>query len=266
MLVFCLFTIWGQVAWLLAYFSDNPVWDSLFVLMLLLVGGVLFCVLIRLFSQIFVKKSQPTPGWLTTLAQSQAQRLSIPVPQVHILRAAGLNAFAMDDLTRHGHVLVHQQALSSLTQEEIEAVLAHEMSHIANGDAGILSFMQGVMLPVTLPLALLISVAYCVVSGFSQFKKNLLTTNSFLSLICFPFTSVVLLLFSRQWEYQADAGASQLVGKERYLQALRCLHGSFFQPPNLLGAMNSVPKNAQDGGLTHPSLARRINALQEIGS
>ena len=266
MLVFCLFTIWVQIAWLSVYFGNRPVRDSLFVLTVLLAGGLIFCLFIRFFSQNFVKTAQAAPDWLMVLVQSQAQKLSIPVPQIHILNTAGLNAFAMDDLTRHGHVLFHQQVLSALTQEEVEAVLAHEMCHVSNGHAGILSFMQGVMLAITLPLALMFSVVYCFVSGFSEFKTNLLTTNSFLSLICFPFTSVVLLLFSRQWEYQADAGASQLVGKERYLQALRCLHGSLFQHPNLLGAMNSASKNTQAGGLTHPSLARRINALQEIGS
>jgi len=258
--------MWAQIAWLLAYFSDIPIQGSLFAFMPLLAGGFVFCVFIRFYCPVIFKKSPSAPGWLMTLANSQAQRLALPVPQIHILRTAGLNAFALDDLTRHGHVLLHQQVLNSLTQEEIEAVLAHEMCHIANGHAGILSFMQGVMLPITLPLALLIILAYCLVSGFRRFKTNLLTANSFLSLICFPFTSIVLLLFSRQWEYQADASASQLVGKEQYLQALRCLHGSFFQHPNLLGAMNGVTKNMQDGGMTHPSLAQRINALREIGS
>ena len=266
MLVFCLFTMWAQIAWLLIYFSDSPGVTSLVAVFILLTGGLLFCLFIHFFYPIMFEKSQSTPDWLISMAQSLARQLTVPVPQVHILRATGLNAFAMDDLTRHGHVLFHYEVLGSLTHEEVEAVLAHEMCHVAKGHAGVLSFMQGVMLPVTLPLALLISLTSCFVSGFSRFKKSILLANSFLSLVCFPFTSVVLFMFSRSWEYQADAGAAQLVGKQQYLQALKCLHGSFFQHPNLLGPLNSAAKNAQDGGLTHPSLARRINALQEIDS
>jgi heat shock protein HtpX len=162
--------------------------------------------------------------------------------------------------------------LTSLTHDEVEAILAHEICHIEKGHAGILTFMQGVMLPITLPLALMINSMFSRFFGSSSFKTKLLRTNSLLSFICFPLTSIVLLLFSRYWEYEADACASSLVGKEQYLQALRCLHGSFFQHANLPGAFNSIANSArvktqsQGGGLSHPSLAQRINALQEIGS
>ncbi|MGD8926630.1 MAG: M48 family metalloprotease, partial [Thioalkalispiraceae bacterium] len=77
------------------------------------------------------------------------------------------------------------------------------------------------------------------------------------------------------WEYQADSCAASLVGKQQYLQTLRCLHGSFFQHPNLLNQIGKAPikvatktqvqPKSQEGGFTHPSLAQRINALQEIG-
>ena len=267
-LVLLLLTIWSQLAWLLGLFSADPINDSLLAVGVLLTGGVLFCLLIRFTSLFVSSKRFSAPTWLTSMAQHQAQRLKISEPEIHILHSDGLNAFAIDNLTRQGHVMLHQQILGSLTQDEIEAILAHEMCHIEKGHAGLLTFMQGVMLPISLPLSLLISIVVSFVNGFDRFKSNLLQTNSFLSFALFPITSLILLLVSRGWEYQADACASSLVGKNQYLQALRCLHGSFFQHPNFLAGINNKPGKAktQDGGITHPSLAQRINALQEGGS
>ena len=221
-LVLCLTTIWAQTAWLLGLFSNNPISDSLVVVMVLISGGLLFCLLIRFFSQFFTNKNLVIPSWLKAMTQHLATKLDMPEAKVHILSTTGLNAFAIDNLTRHGHVLLHQQVLTSLTHDEVEAILAHEICHIEKGHAGILTFMQGVMLPITLPLALLINSMFSRFFGSSSFKTKLLRTNSLLSFICFPLTSIVLLLFSRYWEYEADACASSLVGKEQYQHALRC--------------------------------------------
>lgn len=274
----CLLSICGQMAWLSTFFCDNPVGFSLYIVAAFVVVAVLFCILIRFrfFSSALNNASLQTPVWLQSMAQSLARDLAIPDPQLYTLGATGLNAFAVDDLTRHGHVLFHKQVLVSLTHDEVEAILAHELCHIEKGHAGIFTFMQGMMLSVTLPLALLFSFVIGLFVSFAKFRENLLAANSFLSLICFPLTSVMLFIFSRYWEYEADACAASLVGKQQYLQALRCLHGSFFQHPNLLGVFRSQSGNTsdhaqskvkhRDGGFTHPSLAQRINALQEIGS
>lgn len=274
-LVFCLLSILGQIVWLMAVFSDSPIGDSLIVLMLLIAVGLIFCLFISFFSRLFIDRARPTPTWLKSMTNTLTYKLSIPEPEIHILNTTGLNAFAIDSLTRNGHIFLHQQVLGSLTHDEVEAILAHEMCHIKKGHAGVLSFMQGMMLPVTLTFSVLFSFLFCLYTGFDQFRANLLTANSFLSLVCFPVASVVLFIFNRYWEYEADACAASLVGKEQYLQALRCLHGSFFQHPNLLAAIGSISsitsekgqrkKKSQDGGFSHPSLAQRINALQEIG-
>lgn len=264
-LILLLLTTWSQLAWILGLISAEPVNDSLLVMGVLLTGGVLFCLLIRFTRVLVTSKRFSAPAWLTSMTQTQARKLAMPEPEIHILRTEGLNAFAIDNLTRHGHVMLHQQVLGSLTHDEVEAILAHEMCHIQKGHAGVLTFMQGVLLPVSMPLSLLLSILFCLISGFDRFKSNLLRANSFLSFVLFPITSAVLLMVSRGWEYEADACASALVGKDQYLQALRCLHGSFFQHPNFLAAINSKQRNTnnQDGGITHPSLAQRINALQE---
>ena len=274
-LVFCLLSILGQIAWLMAIFSDSLIGDSLIVLLLLIAAGLVFCLFIGFFSRLFTDRAQPTPSWLKSMTNVLAYKLVIAEPEIHILNTTGLNAFAIDNLTRNGHIFLHQQVPGSLTHDEVEAILAHEMCHIEKGHAGVLSFIQGMMLPVSLPFSVLFSFLFCLYTGFDKFRTNLLTANGFLSLVCFPVASVVLFIFNRYWEYDADACAASLVGKEQYLQALRCLHGSFFQHPNLLGAMGGISNNAaekgrrkkksQGGGLSHPSLAQRINALQEIG-
>lgn len=274
----CLLSIWGQLLWLATYFSNNSFQLSFFIVIGFILVALLFSLLLRyhFFSASLKVAQQQTPSWLTSMAQSLSRQLAIPEPKLYTLATKGLNAFAANDLTRRGHIVLHHQVLVSLTQDEVESILAHELCHIEKGHAGTFTFMQGVMLSVTLPLALTFSLVKCLFTGFSQFRENVLTANSFLSLVCFPATSVMLFIASRYWEYKADACAASLVGKQQYMQALRCLHGSFFQHPNLLGmvqrstgdsaaGVQSTPNN-QDGGLTHPSLTQRINALQEIGS
>lgn len=218
-----------------------------------------------------MNRDQSIPAWLKAMPRELAHKLNMPEPEVHTLDSPGLNAFAIDNMTRHGHIFFHRQLLMSLTHDEVEAVLAHEICHVKKGHAGTLTFIQGVMSPISLPLAVVMSLLYSVIFGMAGFKINTVRINSFLTFVMFPVTSLILLSANRYWEYEADACASMLVGKEQYLQVLRCLHGSFFQHPNLLTAFDSseeslrTTKKSQGAGLTHPSLAQRINALQEIG-
>jgi heat shock protein HtpX len=274
-LILCLMTIWLQMLGLMKLFSDNPFRNSGLIVFFLICSGVVFCLLIGLFTRLFINKGSITPAWLLHMARELATRLNTAIPEVHTVTTAGLNAFAVDNLSRHGHILFHRQIFVSLTHDEVEAILAHELCHIAKGHAGVLTLMQGMMLPVALPLALISVGLASMFIGLRGFSQNLLRLNSIYSLLLFPLTSLLLLLFSRAWEYQADSCAASLVGKQQYLQTLRCLHGSFFQHPNLLNQIGKAPikvatktqvqPKSQEGGFTHPSLAQRINALQEIG-
>jgi heat shock protein HtpX len=274
-LILCLMTIWMQILGLMELCSDNPFRDSGLILFVTISSGLLFCLLIGVLTRLFASKSQVVPSWLSHMAEELAHQLRNSVPHVHVSTTEGLNAFAVDNLSRRGHILFHRQIFVSLTHDEVEAILAHEMCHIQKGHAGVLTFMQGLMLPVAFPLALISASMVSIVVGWRGFSRNLLRLNSIYSLVLFPLTSILLLVYSRAWEYQADCCAASLVGKQQYLQTLRCLHGSFFQHPNLLSNIGNAPIKAtlksdgqtksQAGSLTHPSLSQRINALQDIG-
>jgi heat shock protein HtpX len=270
-LVLCLMTIWLQLVGLLMFTSTSPTRSSAIMLFIMLFAGLLFCLSLGTLTKLLTNKNPSTPIWLQHMATDLADKINGSTPAVHTVNTEGVNAFAVDNMTRCGHIILHQQVLRSLTQDEVEEILAHEICHINKGHAGVLTFVQGAMLPVTLPLALLVSSLLSLVNGVDKFIQTFIKLNSFFSFILFPFTSVILLIANRSWEFQADACAAKLVGKQQYLQTLRCLHGSFFQHPNLLSIVAQAPlkaseqTNSQKAGLTHPSLAQRINALQEIG-
>ena len=187
-------------------------------------------------------------------------------PVIHPLTTPGLNAFALQGFSKRGHILLNAAILQQLNQDEIEAVLAHECSHLKRYHAMILTIVQGMILPVTLPIAALASLFYAFIYGLDKFRSAVLTLNHIMTVVLFPLTSIGIALFTRFWEFEADRMAASAIGSEKYINVLTCLHGSFFQHPNLLEI--SVQANAQGRfawALSHPSLAQRINALMEIG-
>ncbi len=108
-LVLCLMTIWGQLAWLVGLVWVNPISHSLLVLGMLIMSGLFFCWLIRYVSLFVSNKGLSTPAWLKSMAQLLAHKLKIPTPEVHTLSTTGLNAFAIDNLTGLSVVYLIQQ-------------------------------------------------------------------------------------------------------------------------------------------------------------
>jgi heat shock protein HtpX len=269
-LVLCLITLWLQLFAGLWLFIDDPLNLSMVVLLAMLFSGVLFSLLIGFAIQLLTNRQLRTPAWFQQMANGLAYRHELSGLDAHIVSTEGINAFAVDNMLGKRYIIVHHQVLRSLTHDEVEAILAHEICHIALRHAGVLTFLQGAMLLFSLPPALLLSSIVSLLMRRAVMLQMLFRLNSILSLILFPMTSVYLIVISRVWEYEADACAARLIGKQQYLHTLRCLHGSFFQHPNLLNLMGHTTVKAhgrkqQRGGLSHPSLAQRINALSEIG-
>ena len=196
-----------------------------------------------------------------------ARRFNLLQPEIHTLNTPGLNAFALQGLSKRGHILLNASVLTQLNQDEVEAVLAHECSHIADYHAMMLTVVQGMTLPMTLPIAVCAGLFYAFIYGLDKFRSAILTLNHIMTVLLFPLTSIGIALFTRYWEFEADRQAAQAVGTEKYISALQCLHGSFFQHPNLLeiSAGTGIRENRYGWALSHPSLAQRINALLEIG-
>ena len=149
-----------------------------------------------------------------------------------------------------------------MTRDEVEAVLAHEMAHIGNGDMVTLTLIQGVVNTFVVFLSRIIS--------------NLIATNdrgetnglvyfavSMVLQIAFGFlASIVVMWFSRQREYRADAGAAKLVGAPKMIAALQRLKGESSYLPREMSAMGIASENKDSLLSTHPSLDNRIARLQ----
>lgn len=255
----------GHVWFYTSYILGFPLGWFLFLVGCLMFIALLCLVLLRAFCRILFLHAPP-PEWLKQLVTQQAYRLGISRPELYALSTEGINAFALGDARTSGVVFFHGQILSHLTQDEVESVLAHELAHLASGHAMLMTFLQGMIAPLIAPLAATAGLFLSLLFGIRGFRRQFIQVYHLLSMLLFPVTTILIALVMRQWEYAADARAARLVGKTKYIAALQCLHGSFFQHPDLLSlsAGNSFTDSDQ-WALSHPSLKQRIRALREVG-
>jgi Zn-dependent protease with chaperone function len=245
-------------------FRFSFAWTALIVACLVLFA-LLSLFMLRLFCRRWFVQATP-PEWMRQIVRQLAQRLGMYPPDLYILSSEGINAFALGDARTSGAVFFHGHMLAHLTQDEVESVLAHELAHLASGHAMLMTFLQGMTAPLIAPLAGLAGIFISLLFGIRGFKQYFIQVYHMLSMLLFPVTALLIALVMRQWEYAADAQAAQLVGKARYIAALQCLHGSFFQHPDLLNLSAGQPTLDNDQwALSHPSLKQRIHALREVG-
>lgn len=214
-----------------------------------------------------------TEHWLLETVSRQAQQVGIGMPTVAIYDSPDMNAFATGPKRDDSLVAVSTGLLHSMTRDEAEAVLAHEVSHIANGDMITMTLMQGVVNTFVIFLSRMIANA---VSGFtSSDEEGEGEGGSFMTYfivstileIAFGFlASFLTMWFSRHREFYADAGAAQLVGKEKMIAALERLRTG--QESQLEGSMMAFGINGKhtlmELLMSHPPLDKRINALRQM--
>ncbi|MCG6201566.1 protease HtpX [Psychromonas antarctica] len=206
--------------------------------------------------------------WLVNTINVQSQKVGITAPEVAIFNAPESNAFATGMNKNKALVAVSSGLLDTMTRDEAEAVLAHEISHIANGDMVTLSLIQGVVNTFVIFIARLLGgVIDNALSnnndessghGFSYFIIVFL-----LEMVFGVLASTIVMYFSRQREFSADAGAAELVGKDKMIAALRRLQKG--SEPHLEGSLMAFGiSGKRSGGLfmSHPPLEKRIEALQ----
>ena len=201
-------------------------------------------------------------AWLLNTVEAQARQWNLKTPEVAIYDSPEPNAFATGATKNSSLVAVSTGLLQHMTRDEVEAVLAHEMAHIGNGDMVTLTLIQGVVNTFVVFLSRIIS--------------NLIATNdrgetnglvyfavSMVLQIAFGFlASIVVMWFSRQREYRADAGAAKLVGAPKMIAALQRLKGESSHLPREMSAMGIASENKDSLLSTHPSLDNRIARLQ----
>ncbi|WP_032554444.1 protease HtpX [Vibrio splendidus] len=209
-----------------------------------------------------------TEHWLMETVSRQSQQVGIGMPTVAIYDSPDINAFATGAKRDDSLVAVSTGLLHNMTRDEAEAVLAHEVSHIANGDMVTMTLMQGVVNTFVIFLSRFI--ANIVASNDNEEGgSNMMVyfgVSMVLELVFGFLASFITMWYSRHREFHADAGAAHLVGKEKMIAALERLKVS--HEPQLEGSMMAFGINGKRSLtellMSHPPLDKRIASLRNM--
>ena len=213
-----------------------------------------------------------TEYWLVNTVKRQAEQAGIGMPEVGIYDSPEMNAFATGANRNEALVAVSSGLLYSMSRDEAEAVLAHEVSHVANGDMVTLTLIQGVVNTFVIYISRVLA---GIVSNFMRSDDEESSASGGIAyfaismvfeLVFGILASMIVMWFSRQREFRADAGSAQLVGKEKMIAALERLARS--QDSQLDGTMMAFGINGKSSMtelfMSHPPLEKRIQALREM--
>lgn len=215
-----------------------------------------------------------TERWLLDTVRAQSQQVGIVMPQVAIYHAPDINAFATGARRDSSLVAVSTGLLQNMSRDEAEAVIAHEISHIANGDMVTMTLVQGVVNTFVIFISRIIAqIVTSFLSGNrddSEESSNgnplvYMAVSMVLELVFGILASIITMWFSRYREFHADAGSAKLVGREKMIAALQRLKTSY--EPQEAGSMmafciNGKSKSLSELFMSHPPLDKRIEALR----
>jgi heat shock protein HtpX len=217
-------------------------------------------------AQVIETPQNETERWLVATVQKLANKANIGMPEVAIYEGEP-NAFATGAFKNSSLVAVSTGLMSSMTKEEVEAVLAHEVAHIQNGDMVTLTLVQGVVNTFVVALSRVVGyfVDRVVLKNENGLGLGYYVTNIVCQIVFGILASVIVAYFSRQREFRADAGAAALMGQPNsMIAALRRLGGV---------EAGELPKSMAASGIsdkagimalfsTHPPIEVRVAALQ----
>lgn len=207
-----------------------------------------------------------TEQWLIATVTRQAQAAGIGMPEVGIFDAPESNAFATGMNKNNALVAVSTGLLHNMNADEVEAVIGHEISHVANGDMVTMSLMQGVVNTFVYFFATIIGhvVDRTVFKTERGYGPAYYITQTLAQMALGLLASLLVMWFSRYREFRADAGGASLAGRGKMISALQALQRGH-EAPELPGQLAAFGING--GGIrkllmTHPPLEERIAALQ----
>ncbi|MDZ7642494.1 MAG: protease HtpX [Desulfurivibrio sp.] len=215
--------------------------------------------------------SQPaneTEAWLLETVKNQAKIANIGMPEVAIFDSPSPNAFATGARKDKALVAVSTGLLRSMNRDEAEAVMAHEISHVANGDMITLALIQGVVNTFVIVASRVVGhLVDRVVFKTEEGHGPAFFITSILAQVVFGIlASTIVFYFSRQREFKADAGGAYLAGREKMVAALDKLRRGNPEPlPDQMasfGIAGGVGQGLKRLFMTHPPLEERIAALQ----
>jgi heat shock protein HtpX len=220
-------------------------------------------------AQVINNSSDPTHRWIVGTVEGFARKSNIGMPEVAIYQGEP-NAFATGAFKNSSLVAVSTGLLQSMSREEVEAVIAHEVAHVANGDMVTMTLIQGVMNTFVVFLSRVIGYFVDKVILRNQNEGpgiGYYVTTIVLDIVLGILAAIIVAWFSRQREYRADAGAAALMGrKQPMINALSRLGG--LEPGELPQAVKTMGIGSKAGGMmalmaSHPPIEDRIRALQQ---
>ncbi len=215
------------------------------------------------------KASNQDEQWLVGTVQRQAKQAGIGMPEVGIFESPQPNAFATGINRNNALVAVSTGLLQHMTKDEVEAVLAHEVSHVSNGDMITMGLLQGVVNTFVVFLSRIVGflVDRIIFKTQRGVGPGYFITSIIAQIVLSILASTIVMWFSRWREFHADAGAAELAGRQKMIAALKRLQ-TVNDPQDLPGEFSSFGISGGIGGglkslfMSHPPLEKRIEALQ----
>lgn len=219
-------------------------------------------------AKVIVQPSNEAEQWLYATVQRQAQAAGIKMPEVAVYDAPEINAFATGPTRNNSLVAVSTGLLRAMNRDEAEAVLAHEVSHVANGDMVTMALLQGVLNTFVIVLSRLVGRA---IDGYlgnrDGYGVGYYLSVFVLDMVFGLFASMIAMWFSRRREFRADEGGAALAGKPKMIAALEKLsqtYGENTLPKQVaaFGISGAVGHGLRRLMMSHPPLEERIAALR----
>ncbi|MAS09154.1 protease HtpX [Endozoicomonas sp. G2_2] len=220
-------------------------------------------------AQVIERPSNAMENWLVSTVTRQARQAGIGMPEVAIYNSPDMNAFATGMSRNSALVAVSTGLLQQMSQDEAEAVIGHEVTHIANGDMVTLALIQGVVNTFVFFFAHVIGhiVDRMVLRNERGHGIGYFMTVIFAEMVLGVLASLIVFWFSRRREFSADAGGAHLAGRGKMIAALRRLQGGAIatELPDQIQALGISGKKGlgiKRYFMTHPPLDERIAALE----
>jgi heat shock protein HtpX len=225
-------------------------------------------------AQVIESPQTATERWLVDTVRRQAEQAGIGMPEVAIYDAPEMNAFATGMNKNHALVAVSTGLLNSMDRNEVEAVLGHEVSHVANGDMVTLTLIQGVVNTFVIVLSRVVGGAVDAAlrgnrsddsgPGIGYFVATLVA-----EIVLGFLASMIVMWFSRQREFRADAGGARHAGTGSMIAALQRLAAGHNAPlPDQMAAFGisgGIGSGLKKLFMSHPPIEERIAALRALG-
>lgn len=219
-------------------------------------------------AQVITSARNPTEAWLLRTVEQHAKQVGIDMPEVAIYDSPDMNAFATGPTRNNSLVAVSTGLLRNMDKEQVEAVIGHEVSHVANGDMVTLTLIQGVLNTFVIFLSRIIGGLVDSFLRRSDDERGGVGIGYFVStmiaqMVLGLLASIIVAWFSRRREFRADAGGGALAGKAAMISALQRLGaGEGNDLPKSMAAMGINSRGLLGLLSTHPPIEERIAALR----